>query len=42
MRVDMKDEKGIAGRYAVRSVVEMGKNKTPALVEYGVVGMLYA
>ncbi|MBR5308521.1 MAG: hypothetical protein IKU43_07105 [Clostridia bacterium] len=28
--------------YAVCSVVEMGKNKPPALIEYGVVGSLYA
>lgn len=40
--VGIENVNGDTEYYAVRSVVEMGKNKTPALVEYGVVGSLYA
>ncbi len=40
--VAMINDTGNIELYAVRSVVEMGKNKTPVLVEYGVIGSLHA
>ena len=40
--VAMQNDVGDVEVYAVRSVVEMGKNKTPVLVEYGVIGSLHA
>ncbi|MBE6705117.1 MAG: hypothetical protein E7583_07640 [Ruminococcaceae bacterium] len=40
--VAMQNDVGDVEVYAVRSVVEMGKNKTPVLVDYGVIGSLHA